>query len=370
MIFHIEKCNIPESLHKLPVVVYGGGYAGRIIYRLLYDEGVKVNNIIDDNESIQGEIFSGTEIISFAHFAKKYTGDVVVVLGTIYGKSVLRKLETLPHIQVYELYDWYDEACGHKQAVDSRCQNVSDIERFRTNLKLLSTKWSDDESRSVADGLVRYITTRNIVDIADICTAEEHYFIPEVLDAFARRGEGLRIIDGGAYWGELLQAMRRKTLSIDKWWCFEPDRENFDKLLHCCGFSMEGKQVCIRKGLWSSSRSLYFEGGQGTGSRITDDETGDTIDVVSIDDYFRDIKYNFIKMDFGNAAAEYEAVKGSIRTIKRDRPILTITIDHSLDDFWRIPQYLMERLDNYQYYVRHHSMVFCETVLYAIPETL
>ena len=186
----------------------------------------------------------------------------------------------------------------------------------------------------------------------------------------AKSGAGLRIIDGGAFWGELLQAMKRKNLLVDKWWCFEPDDENFAKLLSCCDSSMADKQVCIKKGLWSSSGNLYFEGGQGTASRIVENEANENIEVVSIDDYFYDTSCNFIKMDFGNAQAEYEAVMGAINTIKRDRPILAISvsIDHSLDDLWRIPKYLMDRLDSYKYYVRHHSMIFCETVLYAIPK--
>ena len=369
MILHIGKHDIPENIRNLPVVIYGGGYTGRIIFRLLSEDGVKISHIIDDNEKIHGEVFNNTEIISFHHFADLYkdSGEVAVILGTIYGKAVLSRLEKLPYVRVYELYEWYNETCGMQQIFIDKVKNVSDVKRIRDNLKTLSPKWADGESQHVIDGLMKYIDTRDINDIADVCTVDEHYFIPEVLDAVSRLGEGLRIVDGGAYWGELLQAMKRKKLSIEKWWCFEPDQENFDKLLRCCDSSMEGKQVCIRKGLWSSSGALYFEGGQGTASKIVDNETEEKIDVVSIDDYFKDTRCNFIKMDFGNARAEYEAVMGSIQTIKRDRPILAISIDHGLDDLWRIPKYLMDRLDSYRYYVRHHSMIFCETVLYAIP---
>ena len=51
-------------------------------------------------------------------------------------------------------------------------------------------------------------------------------------------------------------------------------------------------------------------------------------------------------------------------------PILAISIYHSLDDFFRIPYYLMEQLDCYHYYIRHHALTFSETVLYAIPDEL
>lgn len=41
---------------------------------------------------------------------------------------------------------------------------------------------------------------------------------------------------------------------------------------------------------------------------------------------------------------------------------------HSPDDFWQIPEYLMEKLINYRFYVRHHTVQLCDTVLYAIPD--
>ena len=65
--------------------------------------------------------------------------------------------------------------------------------------------------------------------------------------------------------------------------------------------------------------------------------------------------------------AEYYALKGGLKVIKRDRPCLAISIYHSLEDYYRIPEMLMEELKNYAFIVRHHSFVFSETVLYCIP---
>ena len=115
----------------------------------------------------------------------------------------------------------------------------------------------------------------------------------------------------------------------------------------------------------SDSQKLFFEEGEGTASRIVSYETEYVIDTISIDDYFGEGKCNYIKMDI--EGAELPALKGGINLIKRERPILAISIYHSLEDFWKIPQYLMMNLDNYRYYVRHHALIFCETVLYAIP---
>lgn len=90
--------------------------------------------------------------------------------------------------------------------------------------------------------------------------------------------------------------------------------------------------------------------------------------MISLDKYFEDKSYNFVKMDI--EGAEYPALCGGIETIKRDRPILAISIYHSLEDYYRIPNYLMQELNDYKFYIRHHSLILSETVLYAIPREL
>lgn len=127
------------------------------------------------------------------------------------------------------------------------------------------------------------------------------------------------------------------------------------------------KQICVNKGLWSYSGKIYFES-RGAEGKIVPYWTEHEISTVSIDDYLEGRRCNYIKMDI--EGAEFHALTGGINLIKRERPILAISIYHSLEDFWKIPQYLMAELENYRYYVRHHALIFCETVLYAVPNEL
>lgn len=39
----------------------------------------------------------------------------------------------------------------------------------------------------------------------------------------------------------------------------------------------------------------------------------------------------------------------------------------NIEDFWRIQQYLYKSLKDYNWYIRHHALVFIKTVLYGIP---
>ena len=372
MLIHIEANGVPQNLYTASVIIYGGGSAGRAIYRLLSEKGVKITYIVDDNGSLHGEIFEGAEIVSFSRFLElnKERQNIAVVLGTIYGKSILAKIEGLPHVQIYEMYEWLEDASGNRQKRSAQFEDRAEVERLRVNLESLSPRWADEESRRVINGLLRYASTQNLADIAEICAAERQYFIPEVVKAVSHL-KGMKIIDGGACWGDLLSSIRTLKLPLEKWYGFEADGENFKRLqrtVSALDSSEQQKTVCINKGLWSATGSVYFDGGQGTASRIVEHETSEKVEVISIDDYFRDSVCNFIKMDI--EGAELEALKGAARTIERDRPIMAISIYHSLADFWRIPQWMIEHLSGYRYLVRHHSMIFSETVLYAIPDEL
>ncbi len=66
--------------------------------------------------------------------------------------------------------------------------------------------------------------------------------------------------------------------------------------------------------------------------------------------------------------AERKALAGGLNVIKRDRPLLAISIYHGLDDIVEVPKMLMNELEDYSYIVRHHSYTYSETVLYGAPK--
>ena len=71
----------------------------------------------------------------------------------------------------------------------------------------------------------------------------------------------------------------------------------------------------------------------------------------------------FIKMDI--EGSEMRALKGAKQIITTYKPKLAICIYHKLDDLWRIPQYIHSLVPEYKFYIRHHSILYSDTVLYA-----
>lgn len=108
---------------------------------------------------------------------------------------------------------------------------------------------------------------------------------------------------------------------------------------------------------------MYFNG-QGTGgSRIVEQETDNSIAVVSLDSCVND-RVTFIKMDI--EGAEMEALKGAESIIKSQKPKLAICVYHKEQDMTEIPIFIKKLVPEYKLFMRHYSNDAGETVLYAV----
>ena len=77
------------------------------------------------------------------------------------------------------------------------------------------------------------------------------------------------------------------------------------------------------------------------------------------------VKFDFLKLDV--EGAELNVLFGAIDSIKKYRPKLAISIYHSLEDFFNIPYYLMNELEDYTFNIRLYSGALMDTVIYGSP---
>jgi FkbM family methyltransferase len=98
------------------------------------------------------------------------------------------------------------------------------------------------------------------------------------------------------------------------------------------------------------------------------------VDVVSIDEYAKQHSLNvgLIKLDV--EGAESDVVDGALETIKRDKPLLIISIYHNANDFFEIKPKLEKLNLGYRFIVRHlvsplqGAMSYCEFCLIGYVE--
>lgn len=362
----ITKNNIPECLTQNGVILYGAGFAGRQCQKILEENNIEVEFFVDDDRTKWGRVVQGVKVCSYEELAAYCTDKkkVTVVLTSIYGVQIAKRLERIGNIELCEMYNWYTEMVMPER-YGEKIYSDREMVEYKENVAELKAYLADEESCQVYENLYQYMQTGDINYIFEIATEEEQYFIKEVKEYLGNRE--FAIVDAGAYEGELIRAFLENDLKVKEWYCFETNKDNYLQMeRNALENSFQGKQVCINKGLWNQSTKMNVQG-SGTGSKVVEgNNEEDAVDMVTIDEYFRDKKIDLIKMDI--EGAETNALLGGMNVIKRDRPVLAISIYHTVEDYYNIMKLLMKELTEYKYYVRHHSMVFCETVLYAIPQ--
>lgn len=76
-------------------------------------------------------------------------------------------------------------------------------------------------------------------------------------------------------------------------------------------------------------------------------------------------KLDYLALDVEES--ERHVLKGGEEVIRRDRPILAISIYHGKQDFFEIPLYLKGLCDDYAFRLGHYSYGLYDTIFYAIP---
>jgi FkbM family methyltransferase len=238
---------------------------------------------------------------------------------------------------------------------------------FSARLRELDPTGLDADSVGVLEGIAGYLATGDSMHLFRVAAADECYFTPEVLRHLA--GLRLNILDAGAHDGDLIRVLRKFDLDVATWHCFEPDPSNISKLhANRDMLGLGDVMTCHPFGLWDTETVLRFQlHDGGTNSKIVlDGEADFSIPVKTIDATLAGCDVNFVKMDI--EGAELNALRGGLATLRKHRPVLAISIYHSVDDYFSIFTFLREHLEGYRFQIKQHAVTPSETVLYGFPD--
>lgn len=168
-------------------------------------------------------------------------------------------------------------------------------------------------------------------------------------------------VDIGAYDGYTSEEFIKRSPSYRKVFLFEPEAGNMRKAEE--RLKSYANIHYFQTGLSDRKEILRFDI-SGSSSKIS--ENGSVqIPVDRLDDLV-DEEVTFIKMDI--EGAEREAIEGAKSLIRRYHPKLAISVYHRKDDFWKIPEQILEIRDDYRIYLRHYTEGISETIMFFIPE--
>lgn len=145
------------------------------------------------------------------------------------------------------------------------------------------------------------------------------------------------IIDAGAYNGDTPIVLSKYTNG--KVYAFEPERKLFRLLQENIKINrLDNKIIPVPLGLGdeAGSYTLHFDGICPTLRENLNAKNQEHIELATIDSYVEahNLKVSLIKSDI--EGFEQNLLRGAINTLKRDKPVLMISIYHSFDDFFDI----------------------------------
>jgi FkbM family methyltransferase len=149
-----------------------------------------------------------------------------------------------------------------------------------------------------------------------------------------------------------------------KIYAFEPDLANY--LLIAGEFSSCRDVIVENVAVGGADGEAVFDMRGTYGSKLVhnklDNDCFVDVKTIKLDSYINE-PVTFIKMDI--EGAECEALLGAEETIKEHKPKLAISLYHNDDDLTKIPLLVHKIVPEYRFYLRHHSPLYGDTVLYA-----
>ena len=325
---------------------------------MLKNKGVTIDAFYDDDRSRWGDYYCDKKILSIDELMVFDKDTTNILISSMYIKQIADKIDKLGFKEIFMALDMHLE----KDTDTFKYPEYQNNNNYIHDLENLINAIQDSQTKKYFKLIKKtVISGRALREITDLYCDEKQYF----LNCFKGKLNGINFLDAGAYTGDTVREMQEEKIDFKKIYCFEANKENFDKLVQFSkSSSYEDRIVCENLALWDSHTTLGMKF-QHYNSRIDLASNEMSVQTAIIDEYFKNIRIGFVKMDI--EGAEQHALKGGMNIIKRDRPILAISIYHGLDDIVEIPELLMRELESYNFFVRHHSYTYSETILYGIP---
>jgi FkbM family methyltransferase len=236
---------------------------------------------------------------------------------------------------------------------------IDDIKNNLTKYEWIYNLLQDNTSRNQFYNIINFRLSYDLDYMRGFKAIEDEQYFEDFLE-LSINGESF--VDVGAYDGYTTEKFIKISPYYKKVFLFEPERKNMlitkEKLKNFTNIEF------YQLGLSDKKETLKFDV-SGSSSKIS--EEGEVIiHVDRLDDIIKE-KVTFIKMDI--EGAEGKAIDGAKETIKAYHPKLAISVYHKKDDFWKIPEQILNIRDDYNIYLRHYTEGISETIMFFIPST-
>ena len=333
-----------------PVWLFGAGLVGRQTAALMASLSRPARGFLDNDARLAGRTVAGLPVLRPTD-ADLRSGHVVVCAGSRH-EAIAEQLAGLGverPLGLSELMVLLGRPVEPERGYDE------DLMANRFRYLGLFARLEDAGSRRTLTGVLRHRLTYLPEPLRAVCAGDQ-WFIPEVF----RPDPAAVFVDGGAFDGDsAADFVQRNGGPGEALELFEPD----DALCDLAKRRFRGvRQARVhRAGLSDVAGTATFAATGGMDGALAGD--GHPVRVVRLDEAV-DAAVTYLKLDV--EGAEEAALRGARRSIEASRPILAVAAYHHASDLWRIPAWIDGLDAGYRLYVRHHTELAFETVVYAV----
>lgn len=349
---------------KKPVVIYGAAKMARYFKSSLDRDGIKIAAFADSNSQLWGADIGGIKVIPPEALKDRYLSSPILIASLRYETEIFQALKKEGFKLVFPLLILnfcYPDRFPVIPDYFQRFNVLFEAENQKEIMKV-NELWQDDISRNVFFNIIKFNLTFDKGLIRNVRSPNPHYFEPDILSF----SDEEIFIDAGGFDGDTLTQFHRQVSGkFRKIYSFEPDRNNFQKLLEVARNLDSTRIEVVSSGLYSKSSQMNFCELNDVDTRISSEAGSVSLPVVSLDEFLENKEPpTYIKMDI--EGAEADAILGSKEIIQTHKPKLAISLYHRPTDLWKIPLLVKSLNENYRLYLRHYTDEIIETVLYAL----
>ncbi len=326
------------------------------------EHNIAIKGIYDGRDEEYNHIYKGIPVLPQT-FDELDPNSAIVVTISYYDLFRTKLIDKYPNIDDFLfVYDGY--------FVENK-----DISYYKDNKDIIIKNYealADDYSKELYNAVLKYRYVRNPKLIKDLYHPRITCYLD---DEFINNYKDGLYIDAGSYNADFVTSLSEKVdVSNSKFYIFEPNKIFYDNIVNSLGNSFNYKAfnvaLCDKEDrmrfLKLQSSTSHLENKKYNAYHDTVDSTIDYVDTKTLDSVVGDEKVTGIKIDI--EGSEASMLLGATNTIKRDKPIILLSIYHRWDDLFKLQEYIMSLGVNYKYYIRHYSLSVAKTILYCIPE--
>ena len=334
----------------LPIVIYGMGNGADKIIEILDRNQISVSDFFASDGFVRGHSFHGKKVLSFSEIKEKYKRFIILLA---FGSSRPEVMATILSIsEQNELYAPDVPVCtGELFDADFYLENLSQFEAVRSIL-------ADEKSKEVYDDLISYKLSGNISYLRHADT-EKDDALKDILS-----GGYTAYADLGAYNGDTVKEALAFYPTIQKITAFEPSAKTFAKLntylSSLANLEIQAHPLCA----WDKKETVVLTDGAGRNTTIGGGSPGKTkngakirtseCDSLDRQNCYKDEKL-LIKYDV--EGAEWEAILGSVQTIRNNQTEMIVSLYHKSADLFALPLLIHEILPSHKLYLRKHPYI-------------